>query len=907
MGTETLRIVRDGADPLAHEPAVGWAVEQLREALAMRRASAARLEWLDADGESSTGTAEPSLLVAGRGSAAATEVLRGAGVQIPGTPEALGLVPGRLADRPVLLACGTDARGLAYAVRELADRVVHAEDPLTAMSAGAPLVEQPATVVRGVARLFTSEISDKPWFYDMGFWRRYLSELMNHRFNRFSLTLGLGYNFPHRVRDVYLHFAYPFLVSVPGYSVRVPQLSDEEREKNLEMLRFVSEETVACGLQFQLGLWTHGYEWVEGSIANYTTEGLTPANHAAYCRDALHALLAECPAIQGITFRTHGESGIAERSWSFWRTVFDGIVRSGRSVEIDLHAKGLDRETLDIALATGQPVNVSAKYGAEHMGLPYHQAGIRELERPREPHVTASSDEHAGFMGVSEGSRPFTRYGYADFLREDRRYGVSYRVWPGTQRLLLWGDPAMAAGYGRHSSIAGSRGVEWCEPLSFKGREGSGTPGPRDGYADPSLHLAGGDWEKYRYTYRLLGRLSYDQDASPETWQRYLRGEFGQAAGDAESALANASRILPLVTTAHHPSASNNYYWPEISSNLPIVWPGEQARPAYYWDMPDPWRFGTVSALDPELFSSAYEFVGEALEGRRSVRYSPLDVAEWLDGFAQAADRHLAAMRSGTADDADPRVRRWAVDIAIQACLGRFYAEKLRTAVRYEEYVATGRMQPLRTALRSYRAARAAWADGARHASGVYLDDLTFGQEPHLRGHWSDRLAEVDADIAAMEAALSDLERSSAGADDASLSVIEERDVWESPEARVSHTPPAPFCRGDTITIARELDMPSHGTTVTARLRYRHLNQAERYAVVDMAHRGEYHVATIPGSYSDSPYPLQYFFELRDLRNNASQYPGLNADLSNQPYFVLRHAGRGRCDPDLQRTSGASG
>src|SRR6266516_3354147 len=352
MRAKTLLIVRDPADPVAHERAVGRAVERLREALVRRGVSARGLERLDAVGESSTVIDEPCVLVAGHQSAAATEVLKLAGVRIPQTPEALGLVPGRLGDRSVLLACGTDARGLAYAVLELADRIVHAEDPLAAVSVRAPLVEQPANVVRSVARLFTSEISDKPWFYDKQFWRRYLSELIDHRFNRFSLTLG------------------------------------------------------------------HGYEWVEGSNANYTVEGLTPDNHAAYCRDALRALLAECRAIQGITFRTHGESGIPERSWSFWRTVFDGIVRSGRSVEIDLHAKGVDRETLDLALATGSPVNVSAKYWAEHMGLPYHQAGIRELERPREPEVTASANGHAGFMAVSEGSRPFTRYGYADFLRE---------------------------------------------------------------------------------------------------------------------------------------------------------------------------------------------------------------------------------------------------------------------------------------------------------------------------------------------------------------------------------------------------------------------------------------------------------------------------------------------------------
>ena len=47
------------------------------------------------------------------------------------------------------------------------------------------------------------------------------------------------------------------------------------------------------------------------------------------------------------------------------------------------------------------------------------------------------------------------------------------------------------------------------EPLSFKGRRGSGLPGGRNAYADTSLTPTGGDWEKFTYTFRLFGRLLY--------------------------------------------------------------------------------------------------------------------------------------------------------------------------------------------------------------------------------------------------------------------------------------------------------------------------------------------------------------------------------------------------------------
>ncbi len=290
------------------------------------------------------------------------------------------------------------------------------------------------------------------------------------------------------------------------------------------MLRFISDEAARRGLHFQLGLWTHAYQWTDSPERQLHDRGLTPQTHAAYCRAALETLLRACPAISGVTFRIHGESGVAEGSYEFWKTVFEGVTRCGRPVEIDMHAKGMDQAMIDLAVATGMPVNISPKYWAEHMGLPYHQAAIRPVELPR------PDRKDQGFFSRSSGSRSFLRYGYGDLLAENRPYGVLHRMWPGTQRLLLWGDPASAAAYGRASSFCGSSGVELFEPLSFKGRKGSGLPGGRDAYADASLRPAR-DYEKYLYGYRLWGRLLYNPDAQPETWRRLLQNQYGPAAG----------------------------------------------------------------------------------------------------------------------------------------------------------------------------------------------------------------------------------------------------------------------------------------------------------------------------------------------------------------------------------------
>jgi hypothetical protein len=317
-------IVLDPRDPVASAPPVRWATTQLEEAF---RGSGWGVLRRDALGDAPADI--PVLVIAGASAPVARDVLKAHKLALPAAPEALAIVAGRFAERNVTLACGSDVRGAVYATLELADRVRHASDPEDALRITTPVAEKPANRIRSIARCFESDVEDKPWFYDKSFWQAYLTMLATQRYNRFSLTLGLGYNRPRNVRDVYFYFAYPFLVSVPGYNVRARPLPDAERDRNLEMLRFIGEEAARRGLQFQLALWTHAYEWEDSPEANYVIEGLTPERHAAYCRDALTEILKACPAITGVTFRIHGESGIPEGSYDFWKTVFEGIVRAG--------------------------------------------------------------------------------------------------------------------------------------------------------------------------------------------------------------------------------------------------------------------------------------------------------------------------------------------------------------------------------------------------------------------------------------------------------------------------------------------------------------------------------------------------------------------------------------------------
>lgn len=871
---EGVSIILHPGNPIAGSPPVQWATKELEEALTSRGIAVHRWQRL-----AQAAAGDLCIAVTGSDSSLARQLLKGVGTTIPAVSEALGLVPVKSAGKQVLLACGHDERGLVYALLELADRVQNAAEPLVSLNIQKPIVEQPANTIRSLTRLFVSDIEDKPWYNDREMWPRYLSMLATQRYNRFNLSLGIGYDFLREVTDGYFVFAYPFFLSVPGYNVRVPQLPDAERDKNLEMLKFISEQTVARGMQFQLGLWMHGYEWINSPNPNYTIEGLTAENHGPYCRDAVRALLKACPAISGVTFRIHGESGVNEGSYEFWKLVFEGVATCGRKVEIDMHAKGMDQRMIDSAVATGLPVVISPKYWAEHMGMPYHQADIRPLEIPKPAKKTSV------LMNLSEGSRSFIRYGYGDLLKEDRPYKVLHRIWPGTQRILLGGDPVTGAAHARAFSFCGSAGAELMEPLSFKGRRGSGIAGGRIGYLDASLKPRW-DWEKYLYPLRVFGRLLYNPDAEPDVWRRYLRRQFGSGAEDTELALANATRILPIVLTAHGTSAGNNTYWPEMYTNQPIVNSNEK-NDKHLYDTPSPKVFGNVSPMDPQLFLSINDFAAELLNGEHSGKYTPIETAQWLEDYADKAAKHLAKAEDQVKDKKSPEFRRMAIDVSMQVGLGRFFGAKFRSGVLYGIFEQSGDRTALVEALKAYQRARGFWADLANRAKGVYKPDITIGERTYLRGHWLDRLPAIDEDIAAMTAKV----------EQAKIMVVAQQDhvqltirkALERPQrtfAACKHTQPEQFRVGQPL----DIELSVEKIPKSAGLFYRHVNQAERYETVEMQLVGKRYRATIPAAYTNSPYPLQYYFELKEGPESAWLYPGFHADLANQPYFVVRQA-----------------
>jgi hypothetical protein len=881
---EHVLLIVDGTNPVASSGPVKRAVGQLQQVLSAKGVTCSTVE----HAETATGNSF-CVVVAAVDSPLAKGFPKGA--MLAGA-ESLRMAPGKMGPSQAVLVAALDPLGFVYGLLDLCERVRYGLNPVAALHLEAPVEEKPANDVRCISRYFCSELEDKPWYDDKNFWGSYLDTLVASRFNRFTLGYGLEYDFPKGVTDDYLHLPYPYLFDVPGHpNVRVMQrataegkrlaspvpLSKAEQAKNYEMLRFIAAETRARGLHFQLGIWTHAYEWTDSPNAYHHIDGLTPETHASYCRDALAIILKDVPEIEGLTMRVHGESGIPEGNFPFWKTLFEAIAGCGRKIEIDMHAKGVNQTMIDIGTATGMPIKLGAKYSAEHQSLGYQQTDIRALEIP---HANLTETENKLFS-LSSGSRSFTRYGYADFLREGAPFRVLFRSWPGTQRHLLSVDPEMAAACSRTSSLCGAAGLDLMEPLTFKGREGSGVAGGRCAYADASLNPQA-DWQKYEYYYRVWGHKLYNPDADPETWRRYLKAEFGPGAIPVETSLANATRILALLTSAHLDSASNHDLWYEMYTNMPIV---EGSEPSPYGDTPVPKVFSAVSPLDPQMFSTVAEHTKQLLGKEANAKYSPIEVAQWVEDCVATSRASLAEAQRTTRGRTMPEFRRIEEDILIQTAIGTFFEHKLRSGVLYEIFRATGSPEAGRLAVEQYQQARDAWAAMAERAGRVYKADVSYGDVPKRRGHWRDRLSGIDTDLAAMKAKVSAISAGKAGQDAAEairMSIARPKRM----EVSCTHNPLQSFTPGQPLSISLAV---TAGATSKVKLHYRHVNQAERWQSVETAgHSGRYE-GTIPSDYTHSEYSLEYYFELSDEKGGACMYPGFNKTLSNQPYFAVHH------------------
>ena len=354
--------------------------------------------------------------------------------------------------RSVLLVTGHDARGLMYALLDVADRVGWAKSAEQPFSEVRDTEEKPFTSTRALSIYTFNRAYWESRFYDEVHWARYLDVLAQNRFN--SLVVIFGYE-----NGGFLAPCYPYFFDVPEFpGVRMVGITPEQQQRNLAALNRLIQMAHDRGVSFTVGIWDHIYRGgvqgggipgaddgtkkpVPGLVWGVTGENLVP-----YTKAALAEFLRQVPAVDAIQFRMHDESGLKNSEQeAFWRDVFQMMKEKAPKLRLDLRAKGLPDSVIQSALEVGVPFRITTKYWMEQMGLPFHPTHINpqnQFDR---------------------------RHSYADMLRYPQRYQMHWRLWNGgTACVLLWADPDYARRFAESTHLYDGDGFEVNEPLCTK-------------------------------------------------------------------------------------------------------------------------------------------------------------------------------------------------------------------------------------------------------------------------------------------------------------------------------------------------------------------------------------------------------------------------------------------------------
>ncbi|MFO8013972.1 MAG: hypothetical protein R6X20_11795 [Phycisphaerae bacterium] len=551
------------------------------------------------------------------------------------------------------------------------------------------------------------------WEWD--FWREFLDTLARNRYN--VLTLWTTHPYPGLVR----------LPDYPGINyddVRVlkePVTTKTDRHfarpdpfdpANTRVVRKMPlDEKIAFWTKVfdraeARGIEIHLFHWNIYTFGAAGKHGITdvPDNPKtiAYMRYCIGEFLKTYPQVDGIGV-TAGEhvhrgrlKGTSIEKW-LWQTYGQGVMDAkaadpGRTIRFIFrqHQADLGRIT-DAFKAFDGPFNTGHKYARARLysttTSPYLDIEYRrQLERHRVP----------CWLNLRNDDLFVHRWGDADYVRE-----------------FLQNVPRDLMRY-EAGFYMGPDGFVW-------GRE----------FVSRDPDLAGRlEVDKHWYRFMLWGRLGYDLTLTRGDFERRLAARFPEAdPARLYDTWAAASKIVPQVNRFFF-RVNDFQFAPEgcISSGGFLTVEGFFKHP--------PLRTSGILSVQ--------EYAKTVVTGEPADGLTPMEVADHLDRLAARALAGVAALRKGPG--LGKELAATLTDMESMACLGRYYADKIRGAAD----LAVFRADPARKAARD-RAVR--HLENAVKEWEAYAEVATSRYRPQLlsRTHvldWKALLEEVKKDVA---------------------------------------------------------------------------------------------------------------------------------------------------------------
>ena len=761
-------------------------------------------------------------------------------------------------DGNILLLSGSDQVGLMYTLLEMAEQV--RTEGVDALINAEDQTEIPENEVRCMDRYLLGHL-DNEWFLSEEFWRYYLERLAQARFNRFCLILGFD--------TAYMSPPYPFFTEVEEFpQIRMKEFGSEQREQNLNMLRKIISLCHEYGIQFVLATWQQR-PWT--TEQDELVSGLPEDENmlSEYCYCGMKALLKAVPDIDIVQFRVNHESGVGTQvsAEAFWNHCADAVADAGnelgKTFTLDLRAKGLTETMVRHAFARGLKVEVPTKYWCEHAALPYHLSTMRSEE-----------------LAQLDNFNHSRRYSYADMLKKPRYYNVIFRLWNyGSTNLFLWGDADYARRFSKSCSLSQAAGFQVNAPLSLKYGHELSHKEAWNTFADESLRS--GKWEDERFWmwYTMFGRLGYRTDTHEKVWLREFDSHFGKGRGKIlEQALAEASKIIPMITTVHMPVHPSLRYWTEMSTGFALFDENNLYSPQKY-DFQSGITYGSTEPSDHGMFYGIEEYVNDCVNGTMAGKYTPVQYAGWLQTLADGVEEKISQAQAVPEKGDNAEYKALLVDLRMLCDMARYHAYKIRAALELAWWKHNKDTAHLKACETLFRRALRYWELLSEKGDKAYYHDLDFSSagSKTRRGTWRDLKKELEADLNTIEKLL----------DGASVTDTLYKKEKEEKELCLSSEFPAEVKAGSDIRIR----VSKTGVGIwpdTPVLHYRHVNQTEGlFHTLVMTETGEGYEAVIPGEYVTADWDLMVYITVQKRNGICSMYPGIYNPVYPYPYHVI--------------------
>jgi hypothetical protein len=296
----------------------------------------------------------------------------------------------------------------------------------------------------------------------------------------------------------------------------------------------------------------------------------------------------------------------------------------------------------------------------------------------------------------------------------------------------------------------------------------------------------------------------------------------------------------------------------------------------YSYDLHKPSRFGMSTSQDPNLIMSPIELADCIYNKKIINKYSPITMANWFNEYANKTRLNLLKATKKIKYKNDPEFIRLEIDLSILIGLGKFFSYKIKSACYWELHIREKKYNIGYQSLQLYKKAYSAWSKIAEISKKFYLEDLTYGPQSWLRGRWDDRLPAIKDDIIKMTNILNrNFIKSKKQIN------IFELSRWNNNQSfHIDHTIEKKSDRSVDITINN-----LNKINVELFFNYRQVNQSKKWQRNKInALKNRFSVKKF-NNFLKQNYPIQYYFELVEKKYSCF-CPGINKDLSNQPYYV---------------------